>query len=75
MDLRMLAYFGSRERGVAELTALAMDARLHVAAVHPAGDLSMLAPVDAAAGYLVVLEAGWEPMRSKRGRRPLAGVW
>ena len=42
MDLRVLAYFGGRERGVAELTALAMAARLHVAAVHPAGDLSIL---------------------------------
>jgi len=36
-DLRMLAYFGGRERGLAELTALAADARLRVAAVHAAG--------------------------------------
>jgi hypothetical protein len=37
MDLRVLAYFGGRERGVAELTALAAAAGLGVAAVHPAG--------------------------------------
>jgi hypothetical protein len=42
MDLRMLAYFGGRERGVAELTALAETAGLQVAAVHPAGDLSII---------------------------------
>ena len=36
-DLRMLAYFGGRERGLAELTALAVDAGLQVAAVHAAG--------------------------------------
>jgi hypothetical protein len=37
MDLRVLAYFGGRERGIAELTALATAAGLRVAAVHPAG--------------------------------------
>jgi hypothetical protein len=37
MDLRVLAYFGGRERGLAELTALAADAGLRVAAVHAAG--------------------------------------
>jgi len=42
MDLRMLAYFGGRERGVAELTALAAAAGLSVAAVHAAGDLSIV---------------------------------
>ena len=42
MDLRLLVYFGGRERGVAELTELALSAGLHVAAVHPAGDLSIL---------------------------------
>jgi hypothetical protein len=42
MDLRVLAYFGGRERGVAELTALAADSDLHVAAVHPADDLSII---------------------------------
>jgi hypothetical protein len=42
MDLRMLAYFGGKERGVAELTALAADSGLKVAAVHPAGTLSIL---------------------------------
>jgi hypothetical protein len=38
MDLRVLAYFGGRERGLAELTALAAGAGLRVAAVHAAGD-------------------------------------
>ncbi len=42
MDLRMLAYFGGRERGVGELRALAEGAGLRVAAVHPAGELSVL---------------------------------
>lgn len=42
MDLRMLAYFGGRERGVAELTALAADSGLSVAAVHPAGGLAIV---------------------------------
>jgi hypothetical protein len=37
MDLRVLAYFGGRERGIAEFTALAAAAGLRVAAVHPAG--------------------------------------
>jgi hypothetical protein len=37
MDLRVLAYFGGRERALPELTALAADAGLRVAAVHPAG--------------------------------------
>jgi DNA-binding transcriptional ArsR family regulator len=37
MDLRVLAYFGGRERDLAELTALAAAAGLRVAAVHPAG--------------------------------------
>jgi hypothetical protein len=37
MDLRGLAYFGGRELGIAELTALAAAAGLRVAAVHPAG--------------------------------------
>jgi hypothetical protein len=38
MDLRMLAYFGGRERGVTDLTALAREAGLRVVAVHAAGD-------------------------------------
>src|SRR5829696_1179589 len=37
MDLRVLAYFGGRERDLAELTALAAAAGLRIAAVHPAG--------------------------------------
>jgi hypothetical protein len=37
MDLRVLAYFGGRERSLAELTTLAAAAGLRVAAVHPAG--------------------------------------
>jgi hypothetical protein len=42
MDLRMLVYFGGRERGVAELTALAVESGLRLVAVHPSGDLSVL---------------------------------
>jgi hypothetical protein len=37
MDLRVLAYFGGRERSVAQLATLAATAGLRVAAVHPAG--------------------------------------
>jgi hypothetical protein len=42
MDLRMLTYFGGKERGVAELTALAADAGLRVAAVHAAGPMAIV---------------------------------
>jgi hypothetical protein len=42
MDLRALAYFGGRERGVADLTALAARSGLSVAAVHPAGPLAVV---------------------------------
>ena len=42
MDLRMLAYFGGKERGVAELAVLAGSAELRVAAVHPAGPLAIV---------------------------------
>ncbi len=42
MDLRMLAYFGGRERGVAAIGALASEEGLGVTAVHPAGDLSIV---------------------------------
>jgi hypothetical protein len=42
MDLCLLAYFGGRQRGVAELSSLAVDAGLEVAAVHPAADLSII---------------------------------
>jgi predicted transcriptional regulator len=42
MDLRMLAYFGGRERGVAELHVLAAGAGVRVAAVHPAGALAVV---------------------------------
>ncbi len=42
MDLRMLVYFGGRERGVTDLVSLAADAGLHGATVHPAGDLSII---------------------------------
>jgi hypothetical protein len=37
MDLRVLAYFGGRERGIVELTSLAAPAGLRVATVHSAG--------------------------------------
>jgi hypothetical protein len=42
MDLRLLAYFGGREREVDELSSLAPRADLAVAAVHAAGELSIL---------------------------------
>jgi hypothetical protein len=42
MDLRMLAYFGGKERGVAELSALGESAGLTTVAVHPAGTLSIV---------------------------------
>ena len=42
MDLRMLAWFGGRERTVAELTVLAADSGLRVAAAHPADTLSIV---------------------------------
>ncbi|WP_030671577.1 methyltransferase [Streptomyces rimosus] len=47
MDLRMLVYFGARERGVAELTELAAGAGLRVAGVHQAGDLAVVEMVAA----------------------------
>jgi hypothetical protein len=42
MDLRVMAYFGGRERGVRDIGALAEHAGLGVTAVHPAGDLSII---------------------------------
>ncbi|MEC4020185.1 methyltransferase [Streptomyces sp. H27-D2] len=42
MDLRMLAYFGGRERGVAGITALAADSGLRVVAVHHASPLAVV---------------------------------
>ena len=42
MDLRMLVYFGGRERGVAELGVLAAEAGLRVARVHPAENLAIV---------------------------------
>lgn len=42
MDLRVLVYFGARERGVPELTELAGGAGLRVAGVHRAGDLAVV---------------------------------
>jgi predicted transcriptional regulator len=42
MDLRMLVYFGGKERGVAELGVLAARAGLRVARVHPAGKLAIV---------------------------------
>jgi RimJ/RimL family protein N-acetyltransferase len=42
MDLRMLAYFGGRERGVAELCELADSVGLALAGEHRGGDLSIL---------------------------------
>ncbi|MGI5467293.1 methyltransferase [Streptomyces sp. CA-132043] len=42
MDLRMLVYFGGRERGVTDLTALAGRAGLEVSGVRPAGRLAVV---------------------------------
>ncbi|GAA4092575.1 methyltransferase [Actinomadura miaoliensis] len=42
LDLRMLAYYGGRERGLSELGALAADAGLVVAGTHPAGESSIV---------------------------------
>ncbi|HEY3260469.1 MAG TPA: methyltransferase [Pseudonocardiaceae bacterium] len=42
MDLRMLVLYGGKERGVEELTALAVDAGLRLVAVHPAGGFSIV---------------------------------
>jgi hypothetical protein len=42
MDLRMLAYFGGRERSVPELAALAAEAGLNLAAVHPASPMAIV---------------------------------
>ena len=42
MDLRMLAYFGGRERGVAGIVALGEDAGLKLTAVYPAGTLAIV---------------------------------
>ncbi|MEV0604586.1 methyltransferase [Streptomyces sp. NPDC050315] len=42
MDLRVLVYFGGRERGVTDLTALAARAGLEVSGVHPAGRLAVV---------------------------------
>ncbi|MDQ1740675.1 MAG: O-methyltransferase, partial [Pseudonocardiales bacterium] len=42
MDLRMLAFFGGKERGVAELSALAADAALRVRQVRRSGSLVLL---------------------------------
>ncbi|MEU1372475.1 methyltransferase [Streptomyces triculaminicus] len=42
MDLRMLAYNGGRERGLAEMRALAARAGLAVRAVRPAGYVSLI---------------------------------
>lgn len=41
MDLRMLVYFGGRERSVTELAALAGACGLRLAGVHPAGPLAV----------------------------------
>ncbi len=42
MDLRMLVYFGGRERGVTDLTVLAARAGLEVREVHPADRLAVV---------------------------------
>jgi hypothetical protein len=42
MDLRMLAYYGGRERGVPELAALAESSGLRVVSTHSAGALVVM---------------------------------
>lgn len=42
MDLRMLTLYGGKERRLAQLSALALDAGLTVAATHPAGAFSIV---------------------------------
>ncbi|MFI9203887.1 methyltransferase [Streptomyces sp. NPDC053048] len=42
MDLRMLVYYGGRERSVRQLAALAADSGLRPAAVRPAGPLTIV---------------------------------
>jgi hypothetical protein len=42
MDMRMLAYFGGRQRDLGELAGLAAQAGLKVAAVHPTADVSVV---------------------------------
>ncbi|ACZ89663.1 methyltransferase [Streptosporangium roseum] len=42
MDLRMLVHCGGKERGVAEITALAAGSGLKAVAVYPAGKLSII---------------------------------
>jgi predicted O-methyltransferase YrrM len=42
MDLRMLTYFGGRERGVTDLTSLAAESGLTDQAVHTARDLALI---------------------------------
>jgi hypothetical protein len=42
MDLRMLAYYGGKERGVTDLAGLGAGCGLTVAGVHPAGTLSVV---------------------------------
>ncbi|MEU1969832.1 methyltransferase [Micromonospora sediminicola] len=42
LDLRMLVYYGGKERTISELSQLSHAADLRVAAVHPAGALSVV---------------------------------
>jgi predicted transcriptional regulator len=42
MDLRMLVYFGGKERGLTELTALSESVGLFAVGMHPAGLLSII---------------------------------
>jgi hypothetical protein len=39
MDLRMLTFYGGKERGIEDFALLAADAELRIVAVHPAGAL------------------------------------
>ncbi|MEM7341284.1 MAG: methyltransferase [Actinomycetota bacterium] len=42
MDMRMLAYFGARERGVADLIELGRQVGVELAGVHTAGELAII---------------------------------
>jgi hypothetical protein len=50
MDLRMLAYYGGKERGLAELRSLAAEAGLVVRGVHPIRPGSFIAITELGAG-------------------------
>ncbi|NUP79021.1 MAG: methyltransferase, partial [Nonomuraea sp.] len=42
MDLRLLVYYGGRERAISDLRALAARRGMDVASIHPAGPLHIV---------------------------------